>query len=316
MSAVVVVALAARMRLRISDLEAVLAGIFVSVLPPVAEGLLGHLLEVAGLRPAAEDAWHPGDPALFVGQERFCHAAEALRCSKSALVLEDGGHCFHGEGFEVEGAGEACGVLFDYLVAKMDEDFGDVDLYGADFVAGAAEGGRVGEALCVLHLLELRGEDGADGSGVDAAVGVAAGLAIDGAGVLAGCATNAVEGLAGFFVGEDFGAGVVHQDDVEILRAVAWMDAGPDGVVGVHALAGGGAGEELEHDLEVFVAREDLVDAGDGDEGFGEREAHAAVAFAFDDADAAGFCNEKVCAADAGLHAKEFFAEEEARGVG
>jgi len=27
--------------------------------------------------------------------------------------------------------------LFDDLVAEMDEDFGDVDFYGADFVAGS-----------------------------------------------------------------------------------------------------------------------------------------------------------------------------------
>ena len=168
----------------------------------------------------------------------------------------------------------------------------------------------------MVHLLKLRREDGADGAGVHAAIGMASGLTVDGAGVLAGGATNAVEGLSGFAVCEDFGAGVVHQDDMEILRAIAWMDAGPDGVVRVHALAGGGAWEELQHDFEVLKAGQDLIDAGDGDQGVRQGEAHAAVAFAFDDADAAGFGDEEVCAADAGFDAQKFFAQEEARGVG
>jgi hypothetical protein len=51
--------LALRMRLRISALEESSVGIFFSLLPPVAEGLLGHEVEVAGLGPTAEEAGHP-----------------------------------------------------------------------------------------------------------------------------------------------------------------------------------------------------------------------------------------------------------------
>ena len=61
----------------------------------------------------------------------------------------------------------------------------------------------------MVHLHQLRGENGADGSGVDGAVGVAAGLAIDGAGVHAGGAADALEGLALAGTGEDGGAAVI-----------------------------------------------------------------------------------------------------------
>src|SRR3712207_7311986 len=44
---------------------------------------------------------------------------------------------------------------------------------------------------------------------------------------------------------------VVEQHEVELGRAVARGDPGPQRGVGVHALAGGGAGEQLEEDLEV-----------------------------------------------------------------
>ena len=219
-------------------------------------------------------------------------------------------HELHGEGF-----GSVGGVLLDDLVAEVDENLGNVDFDGADLVAGPAKGGGVGEGFGVVHLLELRGEDGSDGTGIDAAVGVASGLAVDGAGVLTGSATDAVEGLPGFGVGEHGAAAVIEEDDVIVARAVAGGGPRPEGVVGVHALAGGAAGDELEHDFKVLEAGEDFVDAGDRDEGVGESEAHAAVAFALDDADGAGFGDEEVGSADGGGDAEEFFAEEGAGGV-
>jgi hypothetical protein len=102
--------------------------------------------------------------------------------------------------------------------AQFEQHLRDVDFDRADFVAGAAERGGVGQRLRVLHLHQLRREDGADGAGIDRAVGVAAGLAVDGAGVHAGGAADALEGLA-----LDLGrrgwrrATVVEQNDMEAL---------------------------------------------------------------------------------------------------
>ncbi len=82
--------------------------------------------------------------------------------------------------------------------------------------------------------------------------------------------------------------------------AVAWSDAGPERGVGVHALAGGAAGQDLEHDFEILKTGQDFFDAGDGDHGAREGEAHAAVAFGFDDGNGAGFSDEEVGASDGG----------------
>ena len=62
--------------------------------------------------------------------------------------------------------------------------------------------------------------------------------------------------------------------------------------------------------------RNDLVDAGNGDQRLGQGQAHAAVAFALDDADAAGFGDQKVRAADRRFNAQEFFAQKPPRRVG
>ena len=112
------------------------------------------------------------------------------------------------------------------------------------------------------------------------------------------------------------GAAVVEQDDVEGLRAVAWRDAGPEGVVGVHALAGGGAGQKLQEDFEVLERGDDFFDADESDEDVGHGDAHAAVAFGLDDADGAGFGDGEVGAADADLDAQEAVAEVVAGGGG
>src|SRR6185437_2489699 len=117
------------------------------------------------------------------------------------------------------------------------------------------------------HLLKLRREDGADRPCVNAAVGVTAGLAVDGADVLACTAANAVQRLTAFAIGEHAGTGVVHQDDVEGARAVVLVDPGPDGVVRIHALAGGAAREELKENLQVTEAGNYFVDSRDSDQG-------------------------------------------------
>ncbi len=145
---------------------------------------------------------------------------------------------------------------------------------------------------------------------------MAAGLTIDGAGVEACAATDAGEGLALYVVCQKFGAAVVEKDDVKGLWAIARRDAGPDGVVGVHALAGSRAGKCLKEDFEVGEGGDYFLDADEGDEHVGQRDAHAAVAFGLDDADRAGLGDGEVGSADADLGAQEAVAEIVASGVG
>ena len=94
---------------------------------------------------------------------------------------------------------------------------------------------------------------------------------------------------------------VVEQDDVKLLRPVAGVHSGPDRVVGVHALAGGRARQRLQEDFEVLKARDHLLDSGDGDQHLGQGEAHPAIAFRLDDADASGLGDQEVGAADGDL---------------
>ena len=145
---------------------------------------------------------------------------------------------------------------------------------------------------------------------------MSAGLAVDGAGVHAGSAADAFEGLAFDWPGEDAGAAVVEQNDVEALGAVAGSDAGPEGVVGIHALAGCGSGQNLEHDFKVTEAGHDLLNAGQGDEGAGQGEAHASVALRLDDGDRPRLGDEEVGSADGCGDIQELAAQIVACGVG
>ena len=166
----------------------------------------------------------------------------------------------------------------------------------------------------MLH--QLRSENGPDGAGVDRAVGVAAGLAIDRAGVHAGRAADALEGLALPWAGKDRRTAVVEQNHMEALRAVAGSDAGPERGVGVHALAGGRARQQLQHHFEVLKARQHFFDAGQGNHGAGQGEAHAAVALRLDHGDRAGFSDQEVCAADGRGNGEKLLPQIGAGGVG
>src|ERR1035438_3201230 len=79
----------------------------------------------------------------------------------------------------VEKAAKIPALLVDDLGTEFEKDFGDIDLDGADLIAGAAERRGEGERLRVMHLHQLRGENGADGAGIYRAVGVADGMSVD-----------------------------------------------------------------------------------------------------------------------------------------
>ena len=111
---------------------------------------------------------------------------------------------------------------------------------------------------------------------------MAAGLAIDGAGVHACRAADALERLPFLGFGEDAGASVVEQDDMKFLRAIAGRDTGPERCVRVHALAGGGASQKLEHDFKILEAGQHLLYTHQADQSARQCEAHAAVALGLD----------------------------------
>jgi len=94
-------------------------------------------------------------------------------------------------------------------------------------------------AIANAPSIAVAGEDGADRAAVNGPIGMTSGLAIDGAGVEAGGAADAVQRRTRFGVGKNFRATVIEQDYVELLRSIALRDAGPDGVIGIHAFAGG-----------------------------------------------------------------------------
>ncbi len=110
-------------------------------------------------------------------------------------------------------------------------------------------------------------------------------------------------------VREDRAAPIVQQDDVKLPGPIARMNAGPGGVIGVHPLAGSRSRQRLEKDFEVAETGNDLFDTDDGDEHIREREAHAAIAFGLDDADAAGIGNHEIAAGNSDFDAKKLFTE-------
>src|SRR5919107_3968605 len=93
------------------------------------------------------------------------------------------------------------------------------DAHGAGLPTRPAERGGVGQVFRLVVALEQRCYDGADRARVGGSVGVAAGLPVDWADVQAGAATDAVQRLLEFRA-EQFGAPVVHEDEVQLLRAV------------------------------------------------------------------------------------------------
>ena len=156
----------------------------------------------------------------------------------------------------------------------------------------------------VINARELRGKDSADRARVGGTVGVATSPLVHGAHIEAGGATNALQGFPADFVGHSGGAAIIHQHDVEILRAVVLGYARPQGGVGVHALAGRGTRQQLQEHLVVPEGGENLFDTHHADEGFRQGQAHAAVTFGLHNGDVPGFGDTEVSArnGDLGLH--------------
>ena len=74
--------------------------------------------------------------------------------------------------------------------------------------------------LKFFDAAEVGGENAAYGSLISCAVRVASDVAINGADVQAGTAADTVQDFALFWIGEQIGASVVEQDDMEFFGAI------------------------------------------------------------------------------------------------
>ena len=195
----------------------------------------------------------------------------------------------------------------------MDQDVRNLDLDWADLAAcatqGRGEGKGVNRILLIQALGELRGEDRANGTGVDRTIGVARSVLVDRADVHAGPTTDARKSLATNRVGQGLSAAVIHQNHVEFLGAISGGDTGPHRGVGVHALASCRTGKQLSEDLNVLVTRNQLLNTHKGNESIGKSQAHAAVTFGLEDRDGTGFCDAHVCSRNCNLCVKELLTK-------
>ena len=207
-------------------------------------------------------------------------------------------------------AGVAPGVV--EVASLVDNQTGYVDVDRAAFEAGAAERAEFEHVLGGVEVgLEQRGQGGADGAGVDGAVGVAADFAVDGAGVEAGATAEAGEQVA-VGASEDVAAAVVEDDQVELFGTVGFVGAGRAGDdVGVDGdtAADGGADGELEQQGEVGEGGDDFFHAHQGDADARSGGGESAVAFVGEHDERAGLGDGEVDADDAQVGSAELVAE-------
>ena len=106
------------------------------------------------------------------------------------------------------------------FVAQAQEQIGNRDINGADFVAGTAEGGCLGEIgeFGDAVAKKDRRKHGTNGATVGRAIGVARRLAIDRANVLTGTAADAAENFAALRF-QYFRATIVHEHHVHVSGA-------------------------------------------------------------------------------------------------
>src|SRR5437879_13603596 len=126
----------------------------------------------------------------------------------------------------------------------------------------------------MIHAQELRGEDGADRSRIYPGETVTADFAVHGAVIQARPTPDAIERFTLFAVGQYFGAAIIEKDDVKLFRSVnftitTWTRQ-KRGVNG-QGLAGGTAPEQFQKHRQILRARDELLDAGDGNVNLGSR---------------------------------------------
>ena len=180
----------------------------------------------------------------------------------------------------------------------MEQDVRNLDLNRADLATRTAQRRREGKGmdriLLIQALSKLRREDGADGTGVNRTVGVTRSVLVDRADIHAGTTTDACKGFAANGIRKSLGASVIHQDQVEFLRAITRSHSRPHRGVGVHTLTCCRAGEKLGEDLDILVTRNQLFDTHQCDECIGKGQAHTSITFRFEDRHGSSFSDAHV----------------------
>ena len=134
-----------------------------------------------------------------------------------------------------------------------------INFHRARLGAGTAERTRVGKMFPILQAAQMRRDDRADGAAVGCAVSVAADVAENRTDVQARAASNAMERVALFGVGEQFRAMIVEQDDVEFLRAITFTGlarAAKQCIVTRQRLAGPRGREHRQKQRQIFQPRQ------------------------------------------------------------
>ena len=203
--------------------------------------------------------------------------------------------------------------------AQAQQHIGDGDPHWADLLAGPAERAGLGQHMLVGQVgLEQRGQDRADRAGVDPAIGVAADRLINWAGIQAGPAANTHQRF-GILAAHNLRAAIVEQHQVELLGAVALARAGraaDDTGVDAELLAGGRAGQHLQHHAEIIHRLDDSLDAHHRHMDTRHAGGQAGVALILDDRDRAAGRHAKVHPADAHIGLQKALAQSHPRSRG
>ena len=203
-------------------------------------------------------------------------------------------------------------MLTRYLVPKVYKNLWNIDLYGTDFKASAAQRACKRQALSLFELLKLGRKNSSNRSRVHASVGVTTGLPVNRTHVLARAAANTLQRLATHLIRQNVRATIVQQNQMKVFWTVAFVNSSPDRVVRIHALACSTARQKLQQHFKIFETGNDLVDTSDRNQSLWQRKAHPAIAFALYNADTAGFGNQKICAAHRRFNGEKFLAKKPA----
>ena len=254
------------------------------------------------LRPGVEAAVHEGrrDDVRPVGQGR----AEVV----DALAAIDHRHALAHEFLLRVGGAEVVELL-----APLVDLVAEVHLHGTDRLARQAE--RAGRDIArVLLRVAEHAEVDADGAGDEVTVGIAAASAIDGAGVHARTATDALQRLPVLGVGNPIRSAVVDEHDVHRLgRRTGLAEMGGEG--GCRLTRAGAAEHPLEHG-EALVVGDDLLQTDGGDMQFRTGGGHVGIALVCANHDVACLGDAEITARHASVGCQELVAQAQTGHVG
>src|SRR5437762_1551329 len=103
---------------------------------------------------------------------------------------------------------------------------------------------------------------------------------------------------------------------MKFLWAIIGSYPRPGRGIGIHALSGRGAGQQLEKNLKVLKSRNHLLDSHQSDQYIGQSKTHASVAFGLEDNQRPVFGDGKIGPTQAYLHSQELFAKKQPGSIG